>query len=64
MRKECTNLHACERGHIGTDPGSCQILPLSPLPAVELGTPCDLLHFKRRCPRHDGMKEMSEIRWD
>lgn len=30
------------------------------LSALELGTPCHLLHLKCRCPKHDGMKEMSE----
>lgn len=62
MQKDCTNLCACERRPIITDLSSCQVLLLCFLPAGQLDTPSDLLYFKCRCPRHDGMKEMSDIK--
>lgn len=64
MQKDCTNLCACERRQIITDRSSCQVFLLSRLSAVELGTLSDSLHYKCTCPRHGGMKEKSEIRWD
>lgn len=64
MQEDCTDLCACEYGLVTADQISCQVLFLRPLTTLDLDTASELLLFKCKCLKHDGMEDVSEIQWD